>query len=241
MANNGYQLRLQRTLYENFYRAILSDENGNVIGRLSIIPNMPLNRSYVPADAPYVQADILVIVEDADINKDNIIDFEERTSYAILKRFSTEKIAFKQCLFYYPSPKYVGDCGEEPFPGAGFRLTRTLYFNNYAVYLMNQEQQPVGQLNVVPNLPLDPSQIPEDAPVVEPYLIALVNNVEGINKANIISFEDDASQALVQRFTNPSAQFTHCEMYYPSPAFVFELPDAVIGSNDGPQDDIIEL
>lgn len=240
MANNAYQLRLQRTLYENFYRSILMDEMGNVIGRLSLIPNIPLGRSQVPENAPHVSANIIVIVEDADVNKDNLIDFEERTSYAILKRFSTEQIAFQQCLFYYPSPKYVGDCGEEEFPGAGFKLTRTLYNNFYGVYFLNADKQPIGDVNVVPNIPLGRSQIPEDAPDVPPYLLALVNSIEGINKKNIIAFENDAEGALVNRFSNPTAQFDHCEMYYPSPAFVFELPDAVIGSNDQP-DDIIEL
>ena len=241
MANNAYTIKLQRTLYENFYRAMVLDESGNPIGRLSIIPNIPLGRSQVPENAPHVTANIIVIVEDADINKDNLIDFEERVSYSILKRFSTEQIAFQECLFYYPSPKYVGDCGEEEFPGAGFRVTRTLYNNYYGVFFLNKEGQPMGDVKVVPNLPVDRSQVPEDAPMVEPYLLALVNNIEGINKANIVAFENDANAALVGRFSNPSAQFSHCELYYPSPAFVFELPDATIGSNDKQEDDIIEL
>ena len=241
MANNAYTLRLQRTLFENFYRAIVIDESGNTIGRLSIVPNIPLGRSQVPENAPHVTANLIVIVDDADINKDNLIDFEERVSYSILKRFSTEEIAFQECLFYYPSPKYVGDCGEEEFPGAGFKITRTLYNNFYGVFFLNQEGQPVGDVKVVPIIPADRSMVPEDAPDVEPYLLGLVNNIDGINKANIISFENDANTALVNRFSNPTAQFSHCELYYPSPAFVFELPDAVIGSNDQPQDDIIEF
>ena len=49
----------------------------------------------------------MVIVKDADINKDNLIDFEERASYALLKRFSTEAIAFQHCQFYYPSPAFI--------------------------------------------------------------------------------------------------------------------------------------
>lgn len=239
--NGAYTLRLQRTLYENFFRGILMDESGNCVGRLSIIPNIPLGRSQVPENAPYVQPNLIVVVDDADINKDNLIDFEERASYSILKRFSTEEIAFQQCLFYYPSPRYMGDCGEEAFPGAGFKLTRTLYNNYYGVYFLNSENVPLGDVNVIPNMPMDRSMVPEDAPEVEPYLLALVNNIEGINKSNIIAFEDDANAALVGRFSNPMAQFSHTEMYYPSPAFVFELPDAVIGSNDKPDDDIIEL
>ena len=63
--------------------------------------------SRVPEDAPSVPAYLLVIVDDADINKDNLIDFEERASYALLKRFSTEAISFQHCQFYYPSPAFI--------------------------------------------------------------------------------------------------------------------------------------
>ena len=32
---------------------------------------------------------------------------EERARYALLKRFSTEEIAFQHCQFYYPSPAFI--------------------------------------------------------------------------------------------------------------------------------------
>lgn len=235
MSNNAYNLRLQRTLFDNFFRAILQDENKRVIGNLTVIPNIPLNRSMVPEDAPQVPAVLLVIVDDADINKDNLIDFEERASYAILKRFSTEEIAFQQCFFYYPSPKYMGDCGTEEFPGAGFKLTRTLYDNYYGVYFVNNENTVVGDIKIVPVLPADRSMVPEDAPIVEPFLISVVNNVDGISKENIVSFEEDAGQALVNRFSNENVKFNHCHFYYPSPAFVFEQADAVGAVETAPE------
>ena len=102
-----YSLKVARTLFQNFYRAKLYDGLNRLIGRLTIVPAMPLDRSQVPPDAPEVKGYLLVIVEDADINKDNLIDFEERTSLAILKRFATEAIAFEHCEFYYPSPAFV--------------------------------------------------------------------------------------------------------------------------------------
>ncbi|MEG0831748.1 MAG: hypothetical protein RSF75_05315, partial [Acidaminococcaceae bacterium] len=67
----------------------------------------PLDRSEVPASAPEVPPYLLVIVDDANIDKDNLIDFEERTSYALLKRFSTENLVPQHCQFYYPSPAFV--------------------------------------------------------------------------------------------------------------------------------------
>ena len=107
MSNGAYQLRLMRTLYENVYGCMLYNENQQPIGKLEIVPSIPLDRSQVPEDAPVVPAYLLVIVQDADINKDNLIDFEERASYALLKRFSTEASSFQHCKFYYPSPAFI--------------------------------------------------------------------------------------------------------------------------------------
>lgn len=122
MSSGAYSLRLARTLYENVYHAMLYNENQQPIGDLEIIPNIPLDRSQVPEDAPEVPAYLLVIVKDADINKDNLIDFEERASFALLKRFSTEVINFQHCKFYYPSPAFIFEQpdavngGVEPMP-----------------------------------------------------------------------------------------------------------------------------
>ena len=107
MSSGAYTLKLSRTLYNDTFRAQLLDENQQVIGHLRIVPGVPLDRSLVPEDAPSVPAYLLVIVDDADINKDNLIDFEERASYALLKRFSTEAISFQHCQFYYPSPAFI--------------------------------------------------------------------------------------------------------------------------------------
>lgn len=109
MANGAFKLQLSRTLYDNVFRVRLMDEYNETKGFLRVIPSIPTDRSFVPEDAPVVPAILVVIVEDADINKDNLIDFEERASYALLKRFATEEIAFEHCEFYYPSPAFVFD------------------------------------------------------------------------------------------------------------------------------------
>lgn len=107
MSSGAYNLRLARTLYENVYSCRLFNEMQQPIGVLEIIPSIPLDRSQIPEDAPDAPAYLLVIVKDADINKDNLIDFEERASYALLKRFSTEVVSFQHCEFYYPSPAFI--------------------------------------------------------------------------------------------------------------------------------------
>ena len=100
--NNAYNLQLAKTLFENTYAARVLNDN-----KVRIVPCLPLDRSLLPADAPQVSPFLLVIVDDADINKDNLIDFEERVSLALLKRFSTETVAFQHCQFYYPSPAFI--------------------------------------------------------------------------------------------------------------------------------------
>lgn len=107
MSSGAYSLKLARTLYNDFYRAMLLDENQQPVAHLRIVPAVPLDRSQVPEDAPQVPAFLLVIVDDADVNKDNLIDFEERATYVLLKRFSTEVVNFQHCQFYYPSPAFV--------------------------------------------------------------------------------------------------------------------------------------
>ena len=107
MKQAAYTGKLSKTLYQNTYRCILNNENEEVIGHLRVVPGLPLDRSEVPENAPTVPPYLLVIVDDADINKDNLIDFEERASYALLKRFSTEYFVPQHCQFYYPSPAFV--------------------------------------------------------------------------------------------------------------------------------------
>ena len=108
-----YKLRLARTLYNNFYRARLQDTNGEDAGQLLIVPGLPLDRSQLPENAPVADPYLLVIVEDANINKDNVIDFEEGVSRAVLGKFTTETTAFNHCEFYYPSPAFYFAQDEE--------------------------------------------------------------------------------------------------------------------------------
>ncbi len=108
-----YKLRLARTLYNNFYRARLQDANGEDAGQLLIVPGLPLDRSQLPENAPVADPYLLVIVEDANINKDNVVDSEEGVSRAVLGKFTTETTAFNHCEFYYPSPAFYFAQDEE--------------------------------------------------------------------------------------------------------------------------------
>lgn len=101
------EIKLARTLYQNVYTARLYEEGQNEKGRLRIFPVLPLDRKLIPADAPSKPAYLLVLVEDAAVDKDNLLDFEEQVSLLLLKRFSTPQMNFSFCQFFYPSPAFV--------------------------------------------------------------------------------------------------------------------------------------
>lgn len=107
MNKKPWTVKLTKTLYHNTYRTVLSNENEEVVGKLRVVVGLPLERSEVPENAPEVPPFLLVIVDDADINKENLIDFEERASLALLKRFATEDFLPQHCQFYYPSPAFI--------------------------------------------------------------------------------------------------------------------------------------
>ena len=105
-SKNEYTIELSKTLYQNMYRAKIINIEQETIGFLRIITSLPLDRALVPKNAPTVPFFLLVIVDDADINKDTLLDFEEKTSLALLKRFKTAQMMPEHCEFYYPSPAF---------------------------------------------------------------------------------------------------------------------------------------
>lgn len=107
MNQAAYKVKLAKTLHRDIYRAILETDSETVIGKLRVLPVFPLERNEVPEKAPVVLPFLLVIVDDADINKDTLIDFEERASYSLLKKFATDSFQPQYCQFYYPSPAFI--------------------------------------------------------------------------------------------------------------------------------------
>ena len=101
-------LSVTRTLYEHTYRCALS-ANDETIGFLRVLPGLPLDRSQLPEDAPDAPPFLLVIVDDADITEENLLEFEENVSNHLLERFATESFQPRYCQFFYPSPAFNFD------------------------------------------------------------------------------------------------------------------------------------
>ena len=102
-----YTLKLAKTLWENTYRGIVLDVSGNYLASLVIVPQIPLDRSVVPTDAPRAIPYALVLVEDAKITADNFVDFEANTAPILLAKLTTSDFNPEHCRFMYPSPAFM--------------------------------------------------------------------------------------------------------------------------------------
>ena len=74
------------------------------IGTARVVVNVPLPPEALPENAPQVEAQLLVLVEDFDFGADKIINFETTLSDLLREKFRYE---IPHIFFYYPSPHDV--------------------------------------------------------------------------------------------------------------------------------------
>ena len=98
------KLKMMATLWDNTYRVAIDDGQSKYIGTARVVVNVPLPPEALPENAPQVEAQLLILVEDFNFGADKIINFE--TTLADLLR---EKFRYKipHIFFYYPSPQDV--------------------------------------------------------------------------------------------------------------------------------------
>jgi len=105
--NTQLVVTMARTLWFNTYRCKVTDDLGNYIAVLRIMPTIPLDRSEVPADAPEVVPFITVLVEDATFDDSEMVPFEIRMSEILIKELTNEYFKPEFCQFFYPSPPHM--------------------------------------------------------------------------------------------------------------------------------------
>ena len=69
-----------------------------------VVVNVPLPPEALPENAPQVEPQLLVLVEDFDFGADKIINFETTLSDLLREKFRYE---IPHIFFYYPSPQDV--------------------------------------------------------------------------------------------------------------------------------------
>ena len=98
------ELQLMATLWEHTYRAAMKDHNGNYLATARLIVNVPLPPEALPENAPTVGPQLFVLVEDAVLNSDDLIDFETIVAARLREKFKHE---IDHIFFFYPSPEDV--------------------------------------------------------------------------------------------------------------------------------------
>ena len=97
-------LKVAKTLWFNIYRGAIHDATGEYVATLRIIPGMPLDRETVPADAPEARPYLIVIVEDATIDLNDLVHFESAVTDSLLQTLSRETFKPEFIQFFYPTP-----------------------------------------------------------------------------------------------------------------------------------------
>ena len=98
------KLKMMATLWDNTYRVAIDDGQGKYIGTVRVVVNVPLPPEALPENAPQVEPQLLVLVEDFDLGADKIINFEATLADLLREKFRYE---IPYIFFYYPSPQDV--------------------------------------------------------------------------------------------------------------------------------------
>ena len=103
-------------------------------------------------------------------------------------------------------------------------LMRTLWENTYRGTVFNYKDQYVATVRLIFSIPLDRSEVPENAPEVNPVIIVLVEDT-ALSPLEIVDFEQAMTPILAKRLTSEYFQPDRIMYFYPSPAEGAETKD----------------
>jgi hypothetical protein len=103
----AFSLKLARTLWYNTYRGQVTDESGNYIATVRLIPTLPLERAELPPDAPEAAPYLIVLVEDGAFEATDLTEFESKLSDLLLVQMAQTGFEPEYCQFAYPSPPHT--------------------------------------------------------------------------------------------------------------------------------------
>lgn len=103
-----YSLKVAKTLWFNIYRGVITDASGEYVATVRIIPGLPLDRQEVPDDAPEARPYLIVIVEDAAIDLNDLVHFESSVTDSLLQTLSRDTFKPEFIQFFYPTPSTEG-------------------------------------------------------------------------------------------------------------------------------------
>lgn len=95
-------------------------------------------------------------------------------------------------------------------------LMRTLWENTYRGTIFDDKDQYVATIRIILSIPLDRSEVPDNAPVVAPVVIVLVEDTT-ITPLQIVDFEQTLSQIIIKKVMSEYFRPDRIMFFYPSP------------------------
>lgn len=95
-------------------------------------------------------------------------------------------------------------------------LMRTLWENTYRGNIFDYKEQYTATVRLILSIPLDRSEVPENAPEVNPSIIVLVEDTI-LSPLQIVDFEQALSKIIAKKFSSEYFRPDRIMYFYPSP------------------------
>ena len=95
-------------------------------------------------------------------------------------------------------------------------LMRTLWENTYRGTVFDYKEQYVATIRLILSIPLDRSEVPENAPKVNPSVIVLIEDTI-LSPIDVIDFEQSMSKIIAKKVSNEYFHPDRIMYFYPSP------------------------
>lgn len=99
-------------------------------------------------------------------------------------------------------------------------LMRTLWENMYSGTVFDCMDHYVARIRLILGIPVDRSELPDNAPEAQPFITVLVEDTV-LTPKDVIDFETVLSRIIARKASSESFRPTRCMFFYPSPADCF--------------------
>lgn len=96
-------------------------------------------------------------------------------------------------------------------------LMRTLWENAYRGTVFDYKEQYVATIRLILSIPLDRSEVPENAPKVNPSVIVLIEDTI-LSPLEVVEFEQIMSKIITKKVSSEYFQPDRIMYFYPSPS-----------------------
>lgn len=96
-------------------------------------------------------------------------------------------------------------------------LMRTLWENTYRGTVFDYKEQYVATIRLILSIPLDRSEVPENAPKVNPSVIVLIEDTI-LSPLEVVEFEQIMSKIITKKVSSEYFQPDRIMYFYPNPS-----------------------